>query len=136
MNLREQLVRDEGGRQPALYYVNGVPHIGVGHNLRDVPISESAIDQIFADDLVSAERQLAHALPWTWRLDDARRGALLNLVFNMGIGGLLTFKKMLEAMKIGDYAAAAKELLDSDYATQVGPRAPRVAKQIRTGVWI
>jgi lysozyme len=140
MTLREQLIRDEGGRRPRLYYVNDIPHIGIGHNLRDVPISSAAIDLIFEDDFKDAAQALARALPWTSALSEIRREALINVVFNMGIGyiggksGLLSFTKMLAALKAGDDELAATHLMDSLYARQVPGRAHRVAEQLRTGV--
>ena len=49
--LRRQVIRDEGWRNRMYLDSLGIPSIGVGHNLRDVPISDAAVEQIFADDL-------------------------------------------------------------------------------------
>ena len=38
-------------------------------------------------------------------------------------------------LKDENYATAAKELLDSRWAKQVGNRAKEVAEQLRTGEW-
>jgi len=57
------------------------------------------------------------------------------MAFNLGVAGLLGFKKMIVALKNGNYQLAAKECLDSRYAKEVGARAKRVAETIRTGVF-
>ena len=143
MTLEEQLIRDEGEVLHLYYDDLGVPTIGIGCNLRDVRVPQDLAAQItitpgasralFLLRLADAKRELAAGLPWTVNLDDARRDALYNLCFNMGLGGLRAFTRMLAAMEHGDYARAAVELLDSRYATQVGARAQRLALQIRTG---
>jgi lysozyme len=133
MTLRDALIRDEDLRLSPYRCPAGKLTIGVGHNLDAKPISKRAALVILDDDIEDAERELAAVLPWTAELDAPRREALVNMVFNLGMGGLLKFKRMLAALRRGDYAAAAAETLDSDYAKQVGARARRVARQIETG---
>lgn len=137
VTLREQLIRDEEVRL-SLYYLNGIPHIGVGHNLSAKAISARAADVILADDMNEAIRQVAYSIPWSVSLDEARLGALQAMAFTMGIGGLMGFRRMLTALEVFDYEAAAREVLDSAWATKAGQdhaRARRIAEQIRTGQW-
>lgn len=137
MNIYDQLARDEGGLQNRLYYVNGIPHIGVGHNLRDVPISDAAATVIFKDDVSSVVRELERRLPWVSTLSEPRYWALVNLAFNMGVPGLIKNNpKMLAALQAGECVQAATELLDGPYKDQVGERAHRVATQIREDRWV
>ena len=68
-------------------------------------------------------------------LDDERKYALTDMAFNMGVDGLLKFKKMLNYMKNQHFKRAADECLNSQYASQVGKRALRIAETIRTGVF-
>lgn len=132
--LRKQLTRDEGWRNQMYLDSEGIPSIGVGHNLRDVPISNAAVAQIFTDDLTDKLREVEQAFPWSARQSEPRRGVLVNMAF-MGIGKLKGFVKMLAAMQAGDWETAARELLDSKYATQVGARAERLADQLRSDRW-
>ena len=134
MDIYEQLRRDEG-YQSSLYRDQlGNPTIGVGHNLH-VPLSGRAIQTILEDDVSVAWETLTTRCPWVTTLSDARKGALTNLTFNMGIDGLLGFQKMLRAAQSGDWETAAAELLNSRYAKQVGDRAQRLATQMKTDVW-
>ena len=48
---------------------------------------------------------------------------VIDLGFNMGVPTLSTFRNMLECLKQKDWDGAAKNLLDSKYAKQVGRRA-------------
>lgn len=133
-NIFEQLERDEGVKRTMYRDELGNPTVGVGH-LLTTPLSYRAIRQILEDDVAVAYETLTTRLPWVTTLSDARRGALINLTFNMGIDGLLGFAKMLRAIQAGDCDTAATELLNSRYAKQVGDRAQRLATQLKTDVW-
>lgn len=62
--------------------------------------------------------------------EDVQR-ALLNLSYQLGVSGLLNFKRMLAALERGDRVAAANEALDSRWHRQTPNRAARVAALIR-----
>jgi lysozyme len=95
--------------------------------------AESAI--LLDNDLVKIERQLDARLPWWRKLDDARRGVLMAMAFQMGIDGLLGFVNTLKMIQTGDYAGGAKGMLASLWARQTPERAERMAEQMRTGQW-
>ena len=135
MTLREQLIRDEG-KQRRLYYVNGIPHIGVGHNLQAKAVSKRVVEMILDDDLFDAEYELRTRLPWTRQLDDVRRAVLVTMVFNMGMQGLIDNNPLgLAACERGDYAETARQMLDGPWKDQVGARASRLAAQMADGQW-
>lgn len=88
---------------------------------------------LFANDIAGCELDLDRSLPWWRSLTDARQRVLLNMCFNMGIGTLLGFKNTLRMMQAGQYVAAAKGMLASKWARQVGARADRLAAMMRAG---
>jgi len=135
MTLREQLIRDEGVVLKPYFDSVGKLTIGVGRNLDDVGISRHEAEYLLDQDILRASEALLAHLPWINDIDSVRRAVLINMAFNMGIGGLLQFKKTLTAIKLSDWHGAARHMLDSKWAAQVGPRATRLAKQMRTGVW-
>lgn len=135
MNLIEQLVRDEDLKLKPYKDSVGKLTIGVGRNLDDVGISRDEAMTMLANDVQHARNQLEQHLPWAGGLDEVRQGALLNMTFNMGIGGLLNFRQFLAALQSGDYKTAAAQMLDSLWAKQVGARAERLALQIESGFW-
>lgn len=134
--LERQLTRDEGVRRVLYADSRGVPTIGIGHNLRDRPLSDRAIRTILEDDVAETEAELVARLPWVAALSEPRRGAFLNLAFNLGVGGLLGFVRMLGAAQAGRWDDASRELLTSAYADQVGPRASRLAQQLAENRWV
>lgn len=133
--LKAQLRRDEDERAKPYQDTRGKLTIGVGHNLTDKPISQRAIDMILDDDVNDVTASLDAVLPWWRSLDEARQGVLANMAFNLGVAGLLQFRNTLALVKAGDYAAAAQEMLNSEWAKEVGPRALRLAQQMRSGAW-
>ena len=134
-NLKDQLVRDEELRLKPYTDSVGKLTIGVGRNLTDKGISVQEAQGLLANDIADATAELQAKLPWTATLDDVRKGAMLNMTFNMGIGGLLEFHDFLARMQRGDFSGAAGAMLDSLWARQVGPRATRLSIQIQSGVW-
>ena len=77
---------------------------------------------------------LESRLPFWPRLTDDRRRVLANMGYQLGVGGLMGFKRMLAALERGDYEAAAREMLDSKWAKRDTPaRAGRLAERMRRG---
>ena len=69
------------------------------------------------------------------KLDDERQYVLVDMAFNLGLGGLLKFQKMLSFIGSGNYRQAATEMLSSSYARQVKLRAERLAQTLHSGKW-
>lgn len=112
----------------------GIPTIGVGHNLRDKPISQQAANQILNDDLEEVVQHL-RGYPWFSSQNDVRQAVLIDMAFNMGVAGLLKFEGMLAALESGNFGKAADEMLDSVWAREVGPRAVEDSGLMRSGTW-
>jgi hypothetical protein len=55
------------------------------------------------------------------------------LAYNVGTTTLLKFKKTLQYLEDGSYEEAAKEVLDSRWADQVGRRAIFISNVFLTG---
>lgn len=137
--LTRQLRGDEGVR--ACVYLDhlGYSTIGIGRlvdarkpgaGLRGVEMDFMLQNDI--DDRINA---LTRELPWFQNLDDARRGVLLNMSFQLGVQGLLQFKNTLALIKDGKYDNAAFAMLQSLWAKQTPERAKRMAEQMRSGLW-
>lgn len=115
--------------------VMGNPTIGIGTNIGPgAGITETEAEYLLWNRLVLAGADAA-TLPGWHDLSDARRLVLVDMVFNMGAKKVREFRLMLAALEAGDYASAAKQMLDSAWARQVGQRADALAEIMRTGVW-
>ena len=51
-------------------------------------------------------------------LTDNRKSVLINMAFNLGINGLLNFRKTLKFIEQENYLDASKEMLDSQWAIE------------------
>lgn len=127
----DELERDEGNRLKPYRDSVGKLTIGIGRNLDDVGISKGEAYHMVHNDIERTVADVEHHFPWWTRLDDIRQHVILNMAFNMGIKRLLGFKKMLAACEAGRYGEAAREMLASAWAGQVGPRATRLASEMR-----
>jgi lysozyme len=78
---------------------------------------------------------LDQKIPWYLGIGWARQAVLLNMGFNLGVTGLLKFKKMLAACQSMDFKRAAAEMRSSAWAGQVKSRAEELIKQMETGAW-
>lgn len=126
----------EGRRNRGYQDHLGIWSIGVGHNVENgPPIPETAIDIIRDSDLDRVIQAIGNRWPWSFQLDPARQGVLIDMAFQMGIEGLAGFVNTLEFIRKGEWVNAAKNLLNSRYAGQTPGRANNNANQLLTGSW-
>lgn len=148
--LLAQIKRHEGARRNAdgnlVAYrcAAGALTVGYGHNLDanpvpeldpGSPLSEPQAEQLLIRDVTRTRRAIASVLPWAENLTAPRYAVLVNMAFNLGLAGLLEFKSTLAFVRVGDFRNAAKNMLKSKWASQVGTRATELAEQMETGTW-
>jgi lysozyme len=131
--LMAQLREHEGLRLKPYHCTAGKLTIGIGRNLESVGLREDEAIYMLNNDINETYEKLRNAWPKIILLDDARQNVMINMAFNIGVAGLMKFSKMLNALALTDYEQAAKEMLDSKWADQVGERAVKLAMQMRTG---
>lgn len=129
----EQLLVDEGLRLRPYRCTAGKLTIGVGRNLEDRGITQAEALLLLDNDIADYWGELVKARSWVLTAPEPVQEALLNMAFNLGVGGLLGFKQTLALMQTEQYAAAASAMLASKWARQVGKRAERLARQVREG---
>ena len=91
------------------------------------------IEYLLRNDIKRTCEEVRKALPWFDTLSTNRQQVLINMGFNLGTKGLLGFKNTLEFVRTGQYDAAAKGMLASKWAKQVGNRSVELAEQMRNG---
>jgi GH24 family phage-related lysozyme (muramidase) len=111
----------------------------VGANYDDVraglvSLTQTQITQLFEADVASSIEQVRLLVPGFDALTMARQAVLVDMIFNLGPGGLATFKTMLAAVKSGDYDAAAASMTASLWARQVGTRATKDIALMKLGL--
>lgn len=137
--LKRQLTGDEARRKHVYKDHLGYYTIGIGRLVDDRKpgsgLRDSEIDFMLNNDIDERIDELTRRIPWFQNLDDARKGVLLNMSFQMGVDGLLGFKNTLAMVQRGDYEGAARGMLQSLWARQTPARAKRMSEQMRTGEW-
>lgn len=134
----EQIKSDEGCVLHAYKDTLGYTTIGYGRLLdkrRDGGISQSEANMLLENDIDNKLSALRDKYRHFDDLDDARKAVLLNMAFQMGVGGLMGFRNTLAKIEAGDYDGAASNMLKSKWAKQTPNRARRMAEQMRTGTW-
>lgn len=138
--LERELVRDEGKRLIAYRDSVGLWTIGIGHLLgkeeRMIEITEAECHALFQADVDAAEMIARGVLLTYSTLDDVRQRVIVNMAFNLGRVRLGGFAKFFAALASGDWNEAGRQMMDSRWATQVGARANRLERMIRTGAAI
>jgi lysozyme len=131
----DQLKRDEGLKLSPYQDTVGKLTIGYGRNLSDKGITAIEAQILLANDVAETTERLKAALPQLKSLDQVRYSVLINMAFNMGVGGVLQFTQFIAALEEGNWQLASLAMLNSKWATEVGDRATRLANQIVAGEW-
>jgi GH24 family phage-related lysozyme (muramidase) len=129
--MRSYTKGNEGCRLSVYLDTEGYPTFGYGHKCtKGTTIPQAAVEIIFSADYDNAIKgyQMLNL-----QLDDVRRMALIDMVFQMGVAGVSKFERMLQSLREQDYSRAAEALLDSLYARQTPARANRNAELIKYG---
>jgi lysozyme len=144
----EQLKIHEGFRAKVYQCTAGHDTIGHGYNLDANPlnlsnyeivgfrkngISKEQAETILKIHVAQIETALIKQFSWFESLNEARCAVLINMAFNLGLKGLLSFKNTLRMIETGDFEGASKNMLQSKWATQVKGRAVDLSAQMRTG---
>lgn len=134
--LRLQAYDDATGKRivPG-YLMVGHPTIGYGTCLDTDGITATQAQMLCLPDVIAADEGLERSFSWYQAVPEGCRQVLIEMAYNMGVAGLSGFPKMLAAVMTGDWNTAAAEMLDSEWAKQVGTdRSERLAAQMRQGV--
>lgn len=138
--LVNDLMRDEGLRLRAYPdpVSGGAPWtIGYGHTGPDArqgaAWTQGEATEALIEDIAIAQSELDEALAWWRTLDDVRQDVMVEMAFNLGIGGLRRFHRMLGYVQSGAWAQASANMLLSAWAGEVGARATRLAAMMRSG---
>jgi len=131
----QQIKEDEGLRLHPYTCTAGKVTIGYGRNLDDVGITATEAEHLLRRDIDVARLDAEQFTgPAVWDgLTPARKAVIINMAFNLGISRLSQFKRLHNSLAMSSYDEAAKEMLNSRWAQQVGSRADRLAESMRHG---
>ena len=130
--LVDQLIRHEGVKLKPYFDTENILTIGIGRNLEGKGLSMDEAMLLLKNDINETIDSLEN-MGFYQKCNDARKIVLINMAFNLGINGLLRFKKMIEAINADNYELAYHEMLDSKWSNQVKGRAHELAKIMQKG---
>lgn len=133
--LRELLFDSEDYKQFPYTDTTGHLTIGIGRNLTDRGISLDESLYMLDNDVAYFTSRLTINLDFFQELSQARQTVLISMCFNLGVIGLLNFKRMITALREKDYNQAAEEIIDSKAHNQTGDRYEKLAEIMRNGTY-
>lgn len=129
--LFDMIKRHEGYRQFPYRCTAGALTIGIGRNLDANGITEEEAEYLCFNDIMKVLMALeSHLLYWD-EIPVVIQEVLINMAFQMGIQGLLGFRRTLGHIKDKNYVKASEEMLNSRWASQTPNRAKELAKIVR-----
>jgi len=130
--INKMLEKHEGLKLHPYKCTAGKLTIGFGRNLEDKGISLQEARAMLDNDIAYFELKLSEK-EWFKKADRVRKDVLIDMAYNLGFKGLISFHNMIGALSSKDYHRAAREMLDSKWAKQVKGRAITLAEMMRTG---
>ncbi len=126
--LKDRLILHEGLKLKPYRDQLGFVTIGIGRCLDKKGISKQEAFYLFENDIDDVLKEVAGNIEFFSSLDDIRQEILVEMCFQIGMDGLLKFKRFLSFLEIKDYKSAALEMLDSEWANQTPGRARELSQ--------
>lgn len=127
MSLIEHIKEEEGFRGTPYKDTLGYLTIGYGTKL---PLDEAEAELLLMHRLKKMQKQLHRRITELYgevQLPDKVWEILYHMSYQLGVQGVMNFKKMLWAIVNGNYIEASREMLDSKWALQTPNRAERLS---------
>jgi len=102
-------------------------------NLKNNGISEASARHLVTKVCVQVKDGLEAKYAWFNGLSNPRAMVLLDMGYNLGLGGLSDFNKTMGYIKLGKTTMASVEMLNSKWARQTHGRAKQLSQIMKTG---
>ncbi len=127
----EMLARHEGFEGRPYKCTGNKNSIGFGFNLDDWPLTPAECLPILESRMRQVRVSLANRLSYFYALPDEAQAVLVNMAYQMGVSGLMGFKRFLAALQAKKYEDAYHEGMQSKWAQQTPNRARELMDIIR-----
>ena len=131
--LKERIKEHEGYCEQTYEDTLGYETGGYGHKIipgEDIPTDRSGWEALFESDFQRAVDGAENILSG-YDIAEAAREVIIEMVFQMGEGGVSKFKNALAHLKEQRYNDCASEMLNSRWANQTPNRAESLAAIMR-----
>jgi len=126
LSLIDNIKESEGFKSTVYKCTQGFDTIGYGFAIKDLVLSEEISTMILVEKLDKINERLS-SFDFYLNSPDEIRDVLIEMAYQMGVGGLLKFKKTLKLVAERDYKQASIEMLDSLWAKQTPNRAKKLS---------
>jgi lysozyme len=106
----------------------GFPTLGYGTKL---PLSKKEAELILKHRLNEKIESIIEKKPFILTLPQDKQFVLFEMAYQLGVGGILKFKRMWKALEDRNYKEASVEMLDSRWAKQTPNRAKELSERMR-----
>jgi lysozyme len=144
INIEKMLEHDEGKKLIVYRCTQGFKTVGIGHNLDassalDIlnrhlnvgdKITQEECSRLFKRDIANVYAGIKRNMPYFDGLQDKYKPVIVNMIFQMGINGVLKFVRTLQAMRDDKPELATVGIRSSKYHEQTPERSERMIKLI------
>ena len=132
-DLIDSVKENEGFRLKPYKCSNNVLTIGYGFAVKDLELDEDICDIILERKLDKLIKDVNDKWIWVADLPDKAQHVLYEMVYQMGLKGVSSFKLTLGYLANQEFLLASKEMLDSKWARSDSPeRALRMSAIIES----
>lgn len=128
--IAEKIIKlNEGYRDHVYKCPAGYNTFGYGTNLDACSVTIDDVEKAFdveklahnclVKDIAKIQESLSSSYSFFTELGEVQQAVLIDLAYNVGLGGVSKFKKMLTALDARDFGVAAEEMLNSNYHAQM-----------------
>lgn len=132
MSLIEDIKQDEGFKGDPYYCSEGMLTVGYGTTF---PLDEAEAELLLNYRLNKTIGAIKSSL-YDLDIEDEAWDILYNMSYQIGVNGLLKFKKMIKALRNQNYLEASKEGIDSLWYRQTPKRAERLMSRMKALAWL
>jgi len=139
--LREELKTDEGCKYEIYLDHLGLPTFGIGHLVTErdpeyqkevgTVVDEIRVNEVFEQDIQVTINDCKKVYDDWDSMDETVKLICCNMMFNLGYPRYCKFKKMIQAIKDGDWLEAGNQMQDSRWYKQVTNRADRLISRMK-----
>lgn len=118
-SLFDRIIRHEGFCSFPKPDAKGMYEIGYGHDITEdqaqhsyaTGITAAEAYDILEQDIASIKTECGRTMPWLLGLDDCRQSVIYEMVYQLGLQGVLDFHQMIVAVREQDWQRAADNML-------------------------
>lgn len=133
-NVKDRIKEHEGYRSKVYLDSLGKRTVGFGHLCvedfweDDKEYDKELLENIFEKDFQNALDQVENIChEYDLDISVTATEVLIEMVFQLGVGNVKKFRRMLQALQEQDYETASLEMLDSKWADQTPARAEELS---------